>query len=50
VLDVDTQLSGAIALYESAGWARAGTVGVRFRDGRELTEHVYLAPESPPGL
>jgi ribosomal protein S18 acetylase RimI-like enzyme len=44
VLDVDTELTGAIALYESAGWTRAGTVPVRFSDGREMTEHVYLAP------
>jgi GNAT superfamily N-acetyltransferase len=45
VLDVDTELSAAIALYESAGWTRAGTVTVRFGDGdRVLNEHVYLGP------
>jgi GNAT superfamily N-acetyltransferase len=45
VLDVDTELSSAIALYESAGWTRAGTVTVRFGDGdRILNEHVYLGP------
>ncbi len=46
VLDVDTELAGAIALYESAGWTRAGTVPIRWSDGRELTEHVYLGPEA----
>jgi GNAT superfamily N-acetyltransferase len=45
VLDVDTELSAAIALYESAGWTRAGTVTVRFGEGdRVLNEHVYLGP------
>ena len=45
VLDVDTELAGAIALYESRGWTRAGTITVRFNDGNILTEHVYLGPE-----
>jgi GNAT superfamily N-acetyltransferase len=45
VLDVDTELAAAIALYESAGWARAGTITVRWSDGRTLTEYVYLGPE-----
>ena len=45
VLDVDTELAGAIALYESRGWTRAGTITVRFKDGNILTEHVYLGPE-----
>jgi GNAT superfamily N-acetyltransferase len=49
VLDVDTGLASAIALYESAGWTRAGTVEVRFSDGRGLTEHVYLGPASARG-
>ena len=44
VLDVDTELSAAIALYESAGWTRAGQVTVRFRDGNILNEYVYLGP------
>ncbi|HEY0935018.1 MAG TPA: GNAT family N-acetyltransferase [Trebonia sp.] len=48
VLDVDTGLTAAIALYESLGWTRAGTVTVRWSDARELTEHVYLGPD--PGL
>jgi GNAT superfamily N-acetyltransferase len=46
VLDVDTELSTAIALYESAGWTRAGVVTVRFGDGdRVLNEYVYVGPD-----
>ena len=48
VLDVDTDLAPAIALYESSGWVRAGTVTVRFRDGNFLDEYVYLGP-APAG-
>jgi GNAT superfamily N-acetyltransferase len=44
VLDVDTELTAAIALYESVGWTRAGQITVRFRDGNTLTEYVYLGP------
>ncbi len=32
VLDVDTELSAAIALYESAGWTRGGQLTVRWTD------------------
>ena len=32
VLDVDTELSAAIALYESAGWTRAGQITVSWTD------------------
>jgi ribosomal protein S18 acetylase RimI-like enzyme len=46
VLDVDTNLAPAIALYESSGWVRAGMITVRFRDGHSLDEYVYLGPES----
>ena len=46
VLDVDTDLAAAIALYESQGWTRAGQVTVRWSDGRTLTEYVYLGPET----
>ncbi|TVZ01439.1 GNAT family N-acetyltransferase [Trebonia kvetii] len=46
ILDVDTELAAAIALYESRGWTRAGTVTVTFRDGNTLTEHVYLGPRN----
>jgi GNAT superfamily N-acetyltransferase len=45
VLDVDTDLAPAIALYESMGWTCAGAVTVRWGDGRTLTEYVYLGPE-----
>ena len=45
VLDVDTGLAAAIALYESQGWARAGQVTVTWPNGRTLTEYVYLGPE-----
>jgi GNAT superfamily N-acetyltransferase len=55
VLDVDTELSGAIALYESAGWTRAGQITVRWTSAEQnavrqtvehvLTEYVYLGPE-----
>lgn len=45
VLDVDTGLAAAIALYESQGWTRAGQVTVRFSFGGTLTEYVYLGPQ-----
>jgi len=48
VLDVATDLTGAIRLYESCGWTRAGAVTVTFRDGNSLDEFVYLGPP-PPG-
>ncbi len=48
VLDVDTDLAPAIALYESRGWTRAGTITVRVSDGHSLNEYVYLGPD-PPG-
>ena len=44
VLDVDTNLASAIALYESKGWVRAGMTTVRFPDGHSLDEYVYLGP------
>jgi GNAT superfamily N-acetyltransferase len=40
ILDVSTQFSAAVALYESAGWQRLGTVVVPL-GGHELEEHVY---------
>jgi GNAT superfamily N-acetyltransferase len=46
VLDVAADLTGAIRLYESCGWVRAGAVTVTFRDGNSLDELVYLGP--PP--
>jgi len=48
VLDVATHLSGAVALYESAGWVRAGEVVLSFWDGqpveRPLSLYVYVVP------
>ena len=44
VLDVSTTLVNAIALYERAGWVRAGTVRLHLADGVELDEFVYVAP------
>lgn len=46
VLDVDTGLTRAIALYESAGWTRAGEITVRWSDGATLAEYVYLGPDT----
>ena len=46
VLDVDTDLAAAIALYESQGWARAGQVTATWPNGRTLTEYVYLGPQT----
>jgi ribosomal protein S18 acetylase RimI-like enzyme len=48
VLDVAADLTGAIRLYESCGWVRAGAVTVTFRAGGSLDEYVYLGPP-PPG-
>ena len=47
VLDVAADLTGAIRLYESCGWVRAGAVTVRFRGGGSLDEYVYLGPPPP---
>lgn len=43
VLDLATKLTGAIALYESLGWDRLGTVVVPLGD-HQLEEYVYSAP------
>jgi GNAT superfamily N-acetyltransferase len=43
VLDVSLELRAAIALYESCGWTRLGTVNVELPDGRILPEYVYVA-------
>jgi GNAT superfamily N-acetyltransferase len=51
VLDVSTAFEGAMRLYESCGWTRAGEVTVRFPNGVTITEHVYLGPRAnPPAL
>jgi GNAT superfamily N-acetyltransferase len=50
VLDVDTDLAAAIALYESRGWRRAGKVTLQSSSGQVLSEYVYLGPgQEPPG-
>jgi GNAT superfamily N-acetyltransferase len=48
VLDVDTDLASAIALYEGRCWIRAGTVTLQFSNGRSLKEHIYLGPRAEP--
>jgi GNAT superfamily N-acetyltransferase len=47
VLDVATQLKGAIRLYERCGWSRAGAVTIRLGDRFTLDELVYRGPLSP---
>jgi GNAT superfamily N-acetyltransferase len=41
ILDVDTNLTAAIALYERAGWQRIGVADVSLPDGTTLHEAVY---------
>jgi threonine aldolase/ribosomal protein S18 acetylase RimI-like enzyme len=48
VLDVVVSDEGAIALYESCGWSRAGKVTVRWPNYPEVEEFVYLGPRVPP--
>lgn len=43
VLDVGAGLTGAVALYESAGWTRLGDIAYTSA-GVALDAHVYLAP------
>lgn len=45
VLDVVTDHAGAIALYDQAGWRRAGEVQVTFSSGKTVHELVFVAPE-----
>jgi hypothetical protein len=42
-----TDLTGAIRLYDSCAWVRAGAVTVTSRDGNSLDEYVYLGPPPP---
>ena len=44
ILEVATHFDAAIALYERAGWTRAGRVNVHFRDAEPLAEYVYIGP------
>jgi GNAT superfamily N-acetyltransferase len=48
VLDVATQLTAAVALYESCGWRRAGVVTIEFADAPGLDCYVYVGPPAPP--
>jgi GNAT superfamily N-acetyltransferase len=45
VLDVFTGFHGAIGLYESRGWTRAGLVTIELPDLPAFDEFVYLGPE-----
>lgn len=49
VLDVATDLTAAIRLYESCGWTRAAAVTVQFGDGTVLDEYVYVGPAPASG-
>jgi len=44
VLDVATELTPAIALYESLGWRRAGRVVLEVWDEPPVAMDVYVAP------
>jgi GNAT superfamily N-acetyltransferase len=43
VLDVGANLTGSVALYESAGWSRLGDIVYSYA-GVELDAYVYLGP------
>lgn len=45
ILDVVTQYQAAIAVYESAGWTRAGEVTFRLSNGIAIDEFVFIAPD-----
>lgn len=47
VLDVDMNLTAAIALYERAGWQRIGETTINLPDGTSLHEAVYTLDFSP---
>jgi GNAT superfamily N-acetyltransferase len=47
VLDVVTDHSAGVALYERAGWTRAGVVTSELSTGQSFEEIVYLAPHGP---
>jgi GNAT superfamily N-acetyltransferase len=48
ILDVATHLSGAVSLYESCGWARAGEVTLDIDDEPSLQCFVYVGPAPDP--
>ena len=45
VLDVAVQLTGAVKLYEIAGWERAGTVTITIDGEPDLDCYVYVGPD-----
>lgn len=47
VLDVVTDHLAGIALYEQAGWIKAGVVTSELSTGQSFDEIVYLAPPGP---
>ena len=44
ILDVVTDLTAAVRLYEQQGWLRLGRVAVTFREAVTIEELVYVAP------
>lgn len=47
VLDVATHFGAAVALYESAGWERAGRVTITVDGEPDLACYVYVGPDVP---
>jgi GNAT superfamily N-acetyltransferase len=47
ILDVDTNLTAAITLYEHAGWQRIGQASIDLPDGTSLHEAVYALDSTP---
>jgi GNAT superfamily N-acetyltransferase len=47
VLDVATHFAAAVALYESAGWERAGEVTITVDGEPDLPCYVYVGPDVP---
>jgi GNAT superfamily N-acetyltransferase len=47
VLDVVTDHAAGIALYERAGWRKAGVVTSELSTGKSFDEIVYLSPVGP---
>jgi len=48
ILEVATHLRGAVALYESCGWDRAGEVTIEVPDEPDLQCYVYVGPAPGP--
>ena len=47
ILDVDINLTAAIALYERAGWQRIGQASIDLPDGTTLHEAIYALNFDP---